>query len=615
MNKGQKIRSRQLERKTINTRAKGCSTVMLLCFLGLGYKVFELQVHEHNIQYAIAKNNTVKQLSTIPERGNIVDRNGVIIADTRPMFDLIVIPERLSGFRKDKIKSVDSYVDMLTKFIVIDEEKQKYVKQKILRSRSYGNVTILRDLNQKSLSVALENIGYLEGTSVQVRKVRNYPYKGVFLSPLGYVSRVDVKDIELANQEGYQLISSDYVGKMGLEKAYNKSLYGVIGKEMVALDARSRVVERKIASRPVKGKTLHLTLDAGLQNLAYELMKGKKGAVVIQKVETGEVLTALSMPDVDPNHFLTQMTQDEVDNLYSDKRPLFNRVARGQYPPASVMKPFMSLIALEGEFIKASSVRWSGPHFELGGHRFRDWKRQGHGKVDMSDAIAVSSDVYFYRLAHSMGIDYIHDALSEFGFGKKSGIDIKGEGAGLLPSSEWKNRVKKEPWYGGETLTVGIGQGFFMSTPIQINNALTALLNGGFLYKPSMIKHEVPELLNKVNLAPGHVKSVKKGMEAVVFSKKGTGRSIRRIATVDMAGKTGTSQVFSTLGSIDYKNEDMPEHLRDHAVFSGYVPMNDPKIAITVFVENGGAGSAIAAPIAQKLANKFAEKYQNNSVL
>ncbi|MDS1821639.1 penicillin-binding protein 2 [Vibrio parahaemolyticus] len=589
------------------------AAVMLLCFLGIGYKVYDLQVNEHQAQYAVAKNNTIKELSTSPERGDVVDRNGVLIAGTRPMYDLVVIPERLASYRNNREKAADDYIDMLSKFIPIPEEEQLKIQKKILRSRSYEKVIVLRDLNQSNLSVALENIGYLEGTSIQVKKVRNYPYAGAFLSPLGYVSRVDPNDVKKAKDEGYSLIPSDYVGKMGLEDLYNQQLYGVIGKETVALDAKGRVVERKIASRPVKGETLHLTLDADLQIEAHKLMEGKKGAVIIQDIASGEVLTALSMPDVDPNKFMNSMTQEEVNDLYSSKRPLFNRVARGQYPPASVMKPFMSLIALEGDFIEADSVRWSGPYFELGGHRFRDWKRQGHGHVNMADAIAVSSDVYFYRLAHSMGIDYIHDALAEFGFGSKSGINIEGEGEGLLPSSEWKRRVKKEPWYGGETLTVGIGQGFLMSTPIQINNAMVALLNGGKLYKPTMVKSEDHALLNEFHITPKHLEAVKQGMEDVVFSKKGTGRGIRRISEVEMAGKTGTSQVFSTMGKIDYENSEIAEHLRDHAVWSGYAPMKDPKIAITVFVENGGGGASVAAPLAQKLANLYAKKYIHNN--
>lgn len=585
------------------------AAIMLFCFLGLGYKVYDLQVNDHKAQYAIAKNNTIKEISTSPERGDIVDRNGVLVAGTRPMYDLVVIPERLASYRNNREKAAFDYIEMLTKFIPIPEENQTKIRNKILRSRSYEKVIVLRDLNQSNLSVALENIGYLEGTSIQVKKVRQYHYAGAFLSPLGYVSRVDPKDMEKAKREGYHLIASDYVGKMGLEKLYNQQLYGVIGKETVALDAKGRVVERKIASRPVKGKTLQLTLDADLQMEAHKLMGGKKGAVIIQDIETGEVLTALSMPDVDPNQFINSMTQQEVNDLYSTKRPLFNRVALGQYPPASVIKPLMSLIALEGNFIEAESVRWSGPYFELGGHRFRDWKRQGHGYVNMAEAIAVSSDVYFYRLAHAMGIDYIHDALAEFGFGKPTGIHIEGEGEGLLPSSEWKRRVKKEPWYGGETLTVGIGQGFFMLTPIQVNNAMVALLNGGKLYQPVMVKGESRALLNEFYVNPKHVEAVKKGMEDVVFSKKGTGRSLRNIASVAMAGKTGTSQVFSTLGKIDYENDEIAEHLRDHAVWTGYAPMNDPQIAITVFVENGGSGSSVAAPIAQKLANIYAKKY------
>ena len=614
MKKGQQIRSRNLEKKTINGRAKFSAAFILACFMGIGYKVYDLQVNEHAAQYAVAKSNTIKGLSTSPERGDIVDRNGVLIAGTRPMYDLVVIPERLASYRRDRTKAVDDYLDMLIKFIPIDEDEQSRIKKKILQSRSYAKVIVLRDLNQTNLSVALENLGYLEGTSVAVKKVRHYPYTGAFLSPLGYVGRVDAEDIKESKEQGYAVISSDYIGKMGLEDVYNKSLYGVIGKETVALDSRGRVVERKIASRPQKGETLKLTLDADLQIEAHKLMEGKKGAVIIQDIKTGEVLTALSMPDVDPNMFMSAMSQQEVNDLYSNKRPLFNRVARGQYPPASVVKQFMSIAALEGEFIKPDSIRWSGPYFTLGGHKFRDWRRDGHGNINMEEAIAVSSDVYFYRLADAMGIDYIHDALSAFGFGAKTGINIAGEVEGLLPSSEWKRRVKGEPWYGGETVTVGIGQGFFMATPIQISNAMVTLLNGGSLYKPSMVAGEQPELISKANISPEYLEAVKEGMEAVVFSKKGTGRGVRRIAEVDMAGKTGTSQVFSTLGKIDYENDEMPEHLRDHAVWTGYAPMDKPEITITVFVENGGSGSSVAAPIAQKLANLYAKKYTHKTL-
>lgn len=613
MKKGQAIRSRQLERKTINLRAKIAAAFMFLCFCGVGYKAYVLQVADHAKYKEIANKNTIKVLSTSPERGDIVDRNGKVIASTRPMYDLVVIPERLAAYRKNRSKAVQDYVDMLSKFLPMQDGEKSLIRSKILKSHSYEKVIIVRDLSQSSLSTALENIGYLEGTSVQVKKVRFYPYKGAFLSPLGYVGRVGPDDISRSELEGYELIRSDYVGKMGIEKTFDHALYGQIGKETVALNANGDVIERKISSRPTKGETVQLTLDADLQIEAYELMQGKKGAIVIQDIENGDLLTALSMPEVDPNTFLNAMTQKEVDSLYSNLRPLFNRVARGQYPPASVIKPFISLVALEGGFIDADSIRWSGPFFELGGHRFRDWKRQGHGNVNLAEAIAVSSDVYFYRLAHLMGIDYIHDSLSEFGFGKRTGVMVDGESAGLLPSSEWKMRVKKEPWFGGETLTVGIGQGFMMTTPIQIANAMTALINGGVLYSPNLIKGAGGAVLNRLDLNPLHVDSVKEGMVDVVYSKRGTGRGIASIAEIPMAGKTGTSQVFSTLGKIDYDNEDIAEHLRDHAVWVGYAPIELPKVVIMVFVENGGSGSSAAAPIAQKLANLYAKKYLHSS--
>ncbi|PSV00906.1 penicillin-binding protein 2 [Photobacterium kishitanii] len=609
MRNGEQIRSRRLERKVINSRIKAALLVMGLCFTGLTCKVFDLQINNHEKQSLVARGNSIKQVMLSPTRGDIVDRNGILLATTRPSYDLTVVPDKIPDYKKDRKKAASDYIELLSKFVFVPESEKVKVVRKILRSNNYSHVIVSSDISNDNLSSVLANLSFLDGVSVEAKRVRQYPYKGIFLSPIGYVGRISTSDLQSADLNNRKLISSDYVGKMGLEKLYDDSLYGKLGIETVALNARGRVVERQIAKRPVKGETLRLTIDADMQVLASELMEGQHGAVVVSDVHNGDLLTALSAPDIDPNRFVVSTPENSKGEMFSSDRPLYNRVIRGQYSPASTIKPFMALIGLEGGFVTPEKRVWSGPYFSLAGHRFRDWKRSGHGWLDLEGALQVSSDVYFYKLSHDMGIDFIHDALSEFGFGGKTGIELGGEKSGLLPSESWKKSVKHEAWFGGETLTVGIGQGFFMATPLQINTAISMLINGGTRYKPELILGETPVVTNHVELNPSYVKDIMTGMERVVYSDKGTARRLSRIAKVRMAGKTGTSQVFSTRGVIEYKNKDIRKGLRDHAIFIGFAPIKNPKIALTVIVENGGSGSSVAAPIAQKLANLYYEKY------
>ncbi|MDK9793263.1 penicillin-binding protein 2 [Vibrio sp. D431a] len=606
------IRKRRTERKHINTRAVFLLALMGVCVSGIGYRVYDLQFTQKAKQSEVVKGNAIKELYISPERGDIVDRNGVIIADSRPFYDLVVIPERISGYRSDRSEAIRSFIDSLGHFVDFGDSRSSVIRD-LLKAAPYQNVIVKRDLNDDDLNVVLSNIGFIDGISIKSKKVRHYPFGDAFLSPLGYVSRVDANDLKRASEDGYKLLAHDYTGKMGLERIYNKSLYGNTGVERVALNARGRVVERQIASQPKKGETLHLSLDAHLQLKARELMEGKRGAILMSDINTGELLVSLSMPSVDPNKFVKGISSVEAKSIFSESagRPLYNRTIRGQYPPASTAKPFMALAGLEGGFINPDDRVWSGPYFELGGHRFRDWKRQGHGWVRLNDAMEVSSDVYFYRLADKMGINYIHDYLYEFGFGHKTGIELEREGEGLLPNSDWKRRVKKLPWYGGETITVGIGQGYFMSTPIQMQSAFVTLLNGGKRLKPLLIKSDSPVVQSELSIDENHRRAVMESMEKVVYGKRGTARRQGRDKknVIKFAGKTGTGQVISSGGTLEYENEDLPLHQRDHAWFSGYVPMDDPKVAITVFIEHGKSGSGYAAPIAKELLNEYAKRY------
>ncbi|WP_210499059.1 penicillin-binding protein 2 [Vibrio crassostreae] len=604
MKKGDSIRKRRNERREINTRAKivfagfSCLSVLLLTH------IYDLQTNQHDKMKDVALGNTIKELNMSPERGDIFDRNGVLLAGTRSLYDLVVIPEKIANYRKDRSQAIDEFLVVLSNFIELEESDFPKIKKKILQARSYAEVIVKSDISDAELSIILANTGLVDGVGVQSKRVRHYTYPSMYLSPIGYVGRVSKGDLDRATD--YKLLSSDYTGKMGLEKLYDKELYGSVGVETVALNARGRVVERQIAKQPQKGASINLTIDHRLQAKAFELMGDERGAVVVSDIKTGELLTLLSAPTMDANSFVKGLTKKEASEIFSkgSGRPLYNRAVRGQYPPASTAKPFMAMAAVDGEHIDPEKQVWSGPHYELGGLKFRDWKKWGHGKVDLPKAIAVSSDVYFYKLANSMGIDYIHDYLTEFGFGQQTGIELENEATGLLPSSKWKKSVKKEPWYAGETLNVGIGQGYFMATPIQLNTALSTLLNDGERLKPELIKGRGKEVLNSVNLSEEATKIVKQGLEDVVHAKHGTARSLARSET-DIAGKSGTGQVYSTNGKDKVDNEDLEKRLRDHALFIGYAPMDNPEVAVTVFVENGGSGSGVAAPIAKAMIEEY----------
>ncbi|UKA04506.1 penicillin-binding protein 2 [Photobacterium damselae] len=612
MKHGDKVRSRKVEKKVMNGRVLCAAGIMTIATAILTYNVFNVSVLKHEKESQIAKNNALKTIEISPTRGDILDRNGAVLATTRPSYDLAVTPEKIPNYMSssDRKEAVISYLDILGKFVPISPKERDWFVKKIIRANSYSRVTLINDLSSDELSTVMSNMNFLDGVSIIAKRIRTYPYKGVFLSDIGYVSRANQEDLDKARADGRKLVSDAMVGKMGIEKLYDDKLYGKAGTETVALNARGRVVERQISRRPVNGESIKLTIDAGMQNLAYQLMNGRKGAVVVMDARNGDLLTALSTSTLDQNQFVLKTPENSKVNMLDKSKPLYNRFLRGQYPIASTMKVFMSLIGLEGKFIDPDKKVWSGAYYSLGGYKFRDWDKRGHGWIDLHDAIEQSSDVYFYKLAREMGIDYIHDSLSEFGFGKKTGANIGYESSGLLPSQDWKRRVKHEPWYDGETLSVGIGQGYFLATPLQLAVAASTIASGGNVYVPNIILGQGNNIKSHLNLEQDDVRRVLSGMRDVVYGKRGTARRLKRIAEIQMGGKTGTAQVFSTFGTYNYKAKDVKESLRDHAIFLGIAPIEHPEIVIVVIVENGGFGAAAAAPIAQKLANYYSEHIQ-----
>lgn len=601
------LKNNELENKVANKRTKVLLYFIFILFLIIISRILFLQFLEHDKYKEKAYNNVTKEIKLSPKRGVIYDRDHNEIAGNRALYELTIVPEKIYGYRKNKKESVDKLFNDLENVIDLTEIDQEKTKNKILNTPSFKEVVLLSDLSELQLSSLTANIKYIDGLAINARYVRQYPYNDLFLSLLGYVGRISEEDLK--KYPDLDLLSNDFLGKIGLEKEFNKKLYGEPGIDKIVINAYGKIVDRKKSIPPKNGDDIVLSVDTDLQKIAYdELNKiNKNGAVVAVDLETGEILTFFSNPTYDANKFLKKISQEEYDKFFKKESPLFNRVVQGQYPPASTIKPIMSMAGLQGEFIKSDDIINSGAYYTIGTQKFRDWKKWGHGKIDMIQAIAVSSDFYFYKLAHNMGIEYMHDFISFFGYGKIVDIPFPNQKSGLLPSNEWKQKVYKEPFYAGDTVIVGIGQGSFLATPIQMLNSTSIIANEGKQLKFHFFKNEKPEITYNVNVKNEYFKVAKEGMREVMHGQKGTGRNYVKNLPFIMAGKTGTAQVFSTNGQVEYKNEETLEHLKDHGLFIGFAPYENPKIAVAVVVEHG-EGSSSATPIAVKILTKYLEK-------
>lgn len=595
------------ELKKINQRTKIFILFFTILFSIIFSRLAYLQIFEKEHFQKKAIDNVTKEIKISPKRGIIYDRNGKVIADNKSIYVLQVLPEKIYGFKKNKRDSIKQFFKEIS-FLNIEQEKLDEIEEKIIKSPSFRPITILEDISEKTLSEITYKSKYIDGLSVNVSYVRNYPHNDLFFSLLGYVGKITKE--ELKNEENNYMLSTDYIGKTGLEKYLNKELYGEIGIEKVMINANGKVIYRSEDKLPINGKDIRLTVDYDLQKIAKEEFEKiqKKGAIVAMNVKNGDILAFYSNPSYDANKFVKGISKDEYKLLSKGDSPLLNRVIQGQYPPASTIKPYMSIAALEGDFIDPKKEIFCGPDFKIGNQRFRDWKKWGHGKVDMVQAIARSVDVYYYKLAVDMGIDYIYDFLKYFGYGREVQLPFAHQSIGLLPSNKWKMKTLKEPFYAGEIAIIGIGQGNFMVTPIQMLNALSILLNYGDEIKMNFLLSEDKKILNKFNFNKSYVDIAKDGMKEVMNGDNGTSRKYKKETDFTMAGKTGTAQVFSTKGEIEYENEEMPEELRDHGLFIGFAPYEDPEIAIAIVVEHGSSGNSAAAPIAVALEKEFMRK-------
>lgn len=589
------------------SRAIVASAIVIILLLALAGRLVYLQVYSHYHYKTLSQDNRVKLEPLPPTRGLIFDRNGDILAQNLPAYSLEIIPE--------KADDLDATIQALSQIIPVDEEDKKRFEKLRRQRRRFDSIPLRVRLTNEEVARIAVNRHLYPGVDIKAKLLREYPFEDKTAHLIGYVARISEEELQEIDASNYS--GTSYIGKNGVEKTYEDLLHGTVGLQQVEVNAKGRVLRVLESQPPVPGHNLHLYIDMKVQQTALDALGDYNGAVAAIDVETGGVIALVSKPGFDPNLFVEGISSEAYQDLNNSiDKPLFNRAIRGQYPPGSTVKPFMGLAGLELGVVMYHQETYCPGFYQLPGkeHKYRDWKKWGHGEVDMEKAIIESCDVYYYELARTLGIDRIHDYLSNFGFGQKSGIDMIGELQGLLPSRDWKRAKKRAPWYPGETLIVGIGQGYFLTTPLQLAVATATLANRGKRIRPQLVasleKPDGTQVPNSPKISqlqpndPQHWEEVISAMIDVVESVKGTARRIRTDA-YQIAGKTGTAQVFTVKQEEEYDEETVAKHKRDHALFIAFAPVEQPRIAIAVIVENGGHGGSVAAPIARKVMDEY----------
>jgi penicillin-binding protein 2 len=599
-----------LEYRLFTTRVIILLVLCGMILLALFSRLFYLQVIAHEHFTTLSEDNRVKLQAIAPNRGLIYDRNGILLANNLPSFRLEITAEQ--------VKDMSATLAELGKIIDIRESDRTRFEKLLHRKPRFEAVPLRFHLSDEEVGRFSVNRHRFPGVDIQAGLARYYPLGKLAVHALGYVGRIDenaLKDLDTSNYNG-----TTHIGKTGIEKSYEDILHGKVGVQQVEITAQGRVLRVLQSTPPVSGRNLYLTLDSRLQDAAEKAFGDYTGTAIALDPRNGDVLAMVSMPTYDPNPFVNGIEYADYKALRDDpKQPLFNRALRGQYPPGSTVKPFMGLAGLETGVTTAKSTTYCPGFFMLPGNtrKYRDWKHTGHGTVNLVSAITQSCDVYFYDLALSMGINRIHDYLEHFGFGQPSNIDIQGELGGLLPSPEWKRARRHQPWFPGETLITGIGQGFFLATPLQLAKATATLANRGLRIRPSIVRAEqeagsnalLPHSLQIEETItvkdPANWDTVIGAMIDVVHSARGTAHHIGTDSPYKIAGKTGTAQVYGLKQDEKYTANLIDEKLRDHALFIAFAPADDPKIAVAVVVEHGGHGSSVAAPIARRIMDSY----------
>ncbi len=607
MDRNSAIKDPLAENRIFLSRVVACFALIVVLVLALIGRLVYLQITGHEHYSTMSKSNRIKIVPLPPTRGIVYDRHGRVLAENIPSYSLELIPEQ--------IKELDQTLIKLQKLFDIPDEKiQQFLKQK-KREKRFSSIPLLLRLTDEEVAKFAVVRPYFPGVDVHARLVRHYPYGLLTSHVVGYVGRINEKELKSLPVSDYR--GTHHVGKIGIEKTYESELHGQTGFSEIETNAQGRPVKTVAYDNPVPGADLYLTLDIDLQKTAYDALEGYNGALVAIEVDTGGVLAFASRPGFDPNPFVYGIGRKAYQQLQeSDDRPMFNRALRGQYPPGSTIKPFMGLAGLEFNVTEFQHKLYCPGFYQLPKvkHKYRDWKRWGHGLVDLDDAITQSCDVYFYDLARTLGIDRMHEFLLKFGFGVKTGIDLVGEKSGLLPSKAWKRKNRKQPWYPGETLIAGIGQGFVQVTPVQLARATATLAKKGEVVDPHLVARiidkdniisPVSKVKTQIDLKTEHIDDIVTAMINVVHGARGTARKLSKDINYQIAGKTGTAQVFTVKQEERYNEAEIDFKLRDHALFMAFAPADVPQIAIAVIVEHGGHGGAVAAPIAGKIMKQY----------
>jgi penicillin-binding protein 2 len=609
INPGIELRNAQLELHHFQVRLAIAAGFVFLAFLLLAGRFFYLQVVRHGELYTLAEANRIAIVPVVPNRGVVVDRNGVLLAHNYSAYTLEVQP--------DRIANLEGLIDELATVVEITPRDRRRFRRLLEESKSIGTLPIRTRLTDEEIARFAAVRYRFPGVEINARLFRQYPQGEVFSHVVGHIGRINQREVEQLQAEGLSANyrGTDYIGKTGLEQNYERILHGTTGVEEVEVDSGGRPVRTLSRTPSVSGNNLVLNLDARLQEVAYHAFGDNRGALVAIDPSTGGVLAFVSKPGFDPNLFV-----DGIDSLNwnelntSPDKPLVNRALSGTYPPGSTFKPYMALAGLAyGKRTPQQTIRDPG-YFMFGGHQFRDSHAGGHGIVDMHKSIVKSSDTYYYMLANDLGIDAIARFMAQFGFGKPTGIDLAGEAAGVLPSQEWKMRRFNQKWYAGETISIGIGQGYNAYTPLQLAQAVAMLANGGVAYAPQIVsavedfrtrERTAVEMrrLRALELKREHLAVVRDAL--VDVNKEGTAARSFAGAPYVSAGKTGTAQVIGIKQGEKYVESKVQEELRDHSLFIAYAPAENPRIALAVIVENAGFGARAAAPLARKVLDYY----------
>jgi len=578
----------------------------MLFVLGLASVIiaryYNLQVVEHDTYATQSDANRIKSQPIAPRRGLIYDRNGQLLATNQSVYNLTIVPELVKDF--------DQLVEQLRRWVEITDEDIREYKQRLRRHRRpYEPVVLAHKLNSIEQAKLAVNEYLWPGVEVRAELVRFYPFKELFAHTIGYVGRINERELARIDPDIYASIHT--IGKIGIEKVYEDMLVGRQGSQNVETDARGRLLRVLDQVDPEAGSELQLHLDANLQHLAHRALGDRRGAIVAIDIATGGVLAAVSKPSFDPNMFVTGISFKEYAALRDDiDIPLFNRIMQGQYPPGSTLKPIIGLAGLEYGTVTPNTKVADPGYYIIPGEerRFRDWKPEGHGhRINLHQAIAMSCDVYYYDMGYRMGIDRMSSFMAQFGVGERTGVDLTSERPGILPSREWKRGARGLPWFPGDTLNASIGQGFMLATPMQLASTTAILAAKGRQLKPMMVKaidgvEQPQEGTGRPDIVLKDASNwgrIVKAMEAVNHSYYGTARKIGANSSYRIAGKTGTAQVVGIGQDEKYDELELEERKRDHALYVGFAPANNPVIAVALIVENGEGGSSVAAPLAK----------------